>query len=53
MTEEQKYIELLKELGRVINEKNNDIVIKNYEIQSLRNRLSDAENEIEKLKKGN
>lgn len=52
MTEEQKYIELLKELGRVINEKNNAICIKDYEIETLRRRLSDAESEIDLLKKG-
>ena len=53
MKEEEKYIELLKELGRVIHEKNNRICMQDYEIGMLRDRLSDAERRIEEFKKGN
>lgn len=50
MTDEQKYMQLLKELGEVLLEKNNTIKMKDYQIEALTNRLSDAEKIIEKLK---
>lgn len=53
MTENEKYNELLKGLGELIAQKNYELRLKEYEIESLHDRLSDAEQKIEEMKKGN
>lgn len=50
MTDEQKYIELLKELGELIMQKNIYINTREYRIESLQRLLDSAEKEIEVLK---
>lgn len=50
MTNDQKYLALLQELGELITAKNNDISIKRYQITELQAQLEKAEKEIERLK---
>lgn len=50
MTDEQKYNELLKELAQLIKSKNDTILCQKYQIESLKEKLSAAEKEIETMK---
>ena len=50
MTDEQKYNELLKELAQIIKEKNDTITCQQYVIDTLKEKLSSAENEIKNMK---
>lgn len=50
MTDEQKYNELLKELAQLIKDKNDTIKCQQYLIDSLKEKLSAAENEINNMK---
>lgn len=49
LTEEKKLYELLKEIGRVIKEKNDDICLKDFQLADLRKKLEQAENKIKEL----
>lgn len=49
MTEEKKLYELLKEIGRAIKEKNDDICLKDFQLADLRKKLEQAENKIKEL----
>lgn len=51
MTDEQEYAELLKELGRVIAEKNDAIRLNYWHTADLKKKLAAAEEEIIMLKK--
>lgn len=51
MTDEQKYLELLKEIARIIKEKNDEIIVAGFRLSDLKNRLTDAEQQIEDLRK--
>lgn len=51
MNENEKYQELLKEIGRVLKEKNDQICIQAFQISDLRKKLETAEKEIEELRK--
>lgn len=51
MSDDQKYQELLKEIGRIIKEKNDEIIIKSFQNEDLRKRLQKAETEVEELRK--
>lgn len=51
MGEEQKYLELLKEIGRIIKEKNDEILINSFRVDDLKKKLIKAEQEIEELRK--
>lgn len=51
MSDEQKYLELLKELARIIKEKNDTIIINSFRVSDLRKKLDDAEKEIEEMRK--
>lgn len=53
MTDEQKYMELLKSLGELLADNNRTIRLAKYEIETLNAKLEDAEATIEELKKGN
>lgn len=50
MTDEQKYNELLKEIAQLIKDKNDTIQYQQLLIDSLKEKLSAAENEIERMK---
>lgn len=50
MTDEQKYNELLKELAAMIKGKNDAIKCQQLIIDSLKEKLSAAENEIKRMK---
>lgn len=50
MTDEQKYNELLKELAQLIKDKNDTIKCQQYLIDSLKEKLSSAEKEINNMK---
>lgn len=50
MTEEKKFMELLKELGRVISEKNDAINLNFWHTAELKKKLAAAEEEIIMLK---
>lgn len=52
MTDEQKYMQLLKAIAELIASKETSIKMKDYELYNLKNRLSDAEKQIEELRKG-
>lgn len=52
MSDEQKYMELLKAIGQLLAENNRTIWLANYEITSLKEKLAEAEATIEELKKG-
>lgn len=51
MSDEQKYLELLKEIARMIKEKNDEIIISNFRISDLHKKLENAEKEIFELRK--
>lgn len=51
MSDEQKYLELLKEIARIIKEKNDEIIINSFRVSDLRKKLDKAEKEIEDLRK--
>lgn len=51
MSDEKKYLELLKEIGRIIKEKNDEIIINDFRVSDLKKRLADAEKEIDELRK--
>lgn len=51
MTDEQKYLELLKEIARIIKEKNDEIIVAGFRLSDLKKRLTDAEKQIEDLRK--
>lgn len=53
MTDEQKYMELMKALGELLAKNNTAITLANYEIRTLKEKLADAERQIEDLRKGN
>lgn len=40
MTDEQKYNELLKEIGKTLKQKNDDIIFLEYNIKELEKRLA-------------
>lgn len=52
MTDEQKYAEVIKAFGELLNEKDTAIHIKSYELDVLKNKLAEAESQLEELKKG-
>ena len=51
MSDEKKYLELLKEIGRIIKEKNDEIIINDFRLSDLKKKLESAEKEIEELRK--
>lgn len=51
MSDEKKYLELLKEIGRIIKEKNDEIIINDFRLSDLKKKLENAEKEIEELRK--
>lgn len=53
MNAEQKYGEVIKELGDVLQKKNNEIIVQKYQIEELTRLLKAAEEKIEKLRKEN
>lgn len=53
MTDEQKYLELLKEIARIIKEKNDEIIINSFRVEDLKKKLLQAEQKIEDLRKEN
>ena len=52
MTDEQKYSEVLKELGELLSQKNTKIFLQQCEIESLREKLAEAEKELAKWEGG-
>ena len=52
MADDQKYLELLKEICRIIKEKNDEIIINAFRVDDLKKKLDKAENEIDELRKG-
>lgn len=52
MTDDQKFLEILKEIGRIIKEKNETIIISDFRISDIKKKLENAENEIAELRKG-
>lgn len=53
MTDEQKYAEVIKAIGELLNEKDTTIHIKSYELDVVRNKLIEAEKQLEELRKEN
>lgn len=53
MSDEKKYLELLKEIGRIIKEKNDEIIINSFRVEDLKKKLEKAEQEIDDLRKEN
>lgn len=51
MTDEQKYQELLKEIGNCIKEKNDTICILNIKLSNLERELKKASEMIDELRK--
>lgn len=51
MSDEKKYLELLKEIARVIKEKNDEIIINDFRVSDLKKKLQAAEKQIEELRK--
>ena len=51
MSDEKKHLELLKEIGRIIKEKNDEIIINDFRLSDLKKKLESAEKEIEELRK--
>lgn len=51
MTDEQKYAEVIKAFGELLNEKDTAIHIKSYELEVLKSKLIAAENQLEELRK--
>lgn len=52
MSDEKKFLEILKEIGRIIKEKNDEIIINDFRVSDLRKKLEKAEKEIDELRKG-
>lgn len=48
MTDEQKYQELLKEVGEMMKSKNDKIFLLEYEVKTLTEKLERAEAELKK-----
>lgn len=53
MQSEEKYGELLREIGALLAQKNERIMFKEFETADLRKKLETAEKTIDELKKGN
>lgn len=53
MSDEQKYQELLKEIGHCIKEKNDTICILNIKLSNIERELKKANETILELRKGN
>ncbi len=51
MSDEQKYNELLKEIGQSIKSKNDTICILNFKVSNLERELKEAHKTIEELRK--
>lgn len=51
MTDDQKYQELLKEIGELLAEKNNYVKFKEYELDRVKRLLEIAEKKIEEMQK--
>lgn len=47
MTDEQKYCELLKEIGKLLKQKDDEIEFKDYQINDLKKKLAEAEEKIQ------
>lgn len=47
MTDEQKYDELLKEIGQVLKRKNDDIIFLEFNIRELEKQVSALEQQLE------
>lgn len=53
MGDDQKYSVLLKEIGKLLADKNDRIMFQEFELTTLRKELEKAEATIEELKKDN
>ena len=53
MSDEQKFLEVLKEIGRVLKDKNDEIIVSGFRESNLTKRLADAEKTIAELRKEN
>lgn len=53
MGDESKYLELIKEIGGLLERKNSTISMMEYQLKELNQKLKAAESQIEELKKGN
>lgn len=51
MTDDQKYAEIMKELGELLMQKNNHIQMKDFQVERLQTKLSAAEKELQELRK--
>ena len=51
MTDEQRYAELLKAVGELLQNKNTTISILDYELQEAKNKLNKAEKQLQDLVK--
>lgn len=51
MTDEQKYLVLLKAMAELLEKNNTSISLANYQIHSLESKLAAAEKQIQELKK--
>lgn len=51
MTDEQKYAELIKEIGKLMHDKNTSIWVKDCEIKFLKAKLESVEKRIDELKR--
>lgn len=51
MTDDQKYSEILKELGELISQKNMYIATREFQIENLKRQLEVAENKIKEIRK--
>lgn len=43
MSEDQKFLELLKELGKIIKEKNDELIICKFQLSDIRKKISEYE----------
>lgn len=50
MTDERKFIELLKEMGELLMQKNNYLNMKEFQIERLESKLTAAEKELAELR---
>lgn len=46
MTDEQKYAELLREIGKLIHEKNDMLIIQQFRIDDLKRQLAESQKHI-------
>lgn len=53
MSEDQKFLELLKELGKIIKEKNDELIIYKFQLSDIRKKISEYENAELKRKEKN